>query len=166
MATFMTLGYTLLPHLPQRFIFAPFARIILIIGVGLPRLLQLSSLTSLSALRLTFGFWTADGHAVLKQLPALRRLVLHSNSQVPECLGELTQIEELVSRVRRVADRHGLYGATCAAEHMQGGSKARTTWYACWLCCHLHASARPSAIMQLMELALNPTAHNLGLNLP
>lgn len=61
-----------------------------------PRLLQLSSLTRLSALKLKGGWRVANGFAVLRQLPALRHLVLHSNTSLPDCLGQLTQIESLV----------------------------------------------------------------------
>lgn len=64
---------------------------------GAPTLLQLSALTRLSALRLASGNWEADGYDVLEQLPALRRLVLHSTLRLPDCLGELTQVQDLVS---------------------------------------------------------------------
>lgn len=64
---------------------------------GAPTLLQLSALTRLSALRLASGNWEADGYDVLEQLPALRHLVFHSTLRLPDCLGELTQVQDLVS---------------------------------------------------------------------
>lgn len=79
---------------------------------SLPCLLQLSCLTRLSALRLKDSYWHLDRFAVLKQLPALRKLVLHSPLYpVFDCLGELTQIEDLV--------RGRGHGSSCLARDLR-----------------------------------------------